>query len=59
MKNRIDRITSTLRSITSIEGKFTEPTNLRDRMKHYHTPSVSIAIINNFEIEWAQGFRIK
>jgi CubicO group peptidase (beta-lactamase class C family) len=56
MQNRIDRITSNLRSITSIEGKFTAPTNLRDRMRHYHTPGVSIALINKFEIEWAQGF---
>ncbi len=25
-------------------------------MRHYHTPGVSIALINNFEIEWAHGF---
>ena len=33
-----------------------EPKNLADRMEHYGVPGVSIAVINDFEIEWAKGY---
>jgi CubicO group peptidase (beta-lactamase class C family) len=29
---------------------------LVDRMKYYETPGVSIAVINNYKIEWARGY---
>ncbi len=32
------------------------PKTLAERMKHYNTPGVSIAVINNYEIEWAKGY---
>ncbi|WP_373541721.1 serine hydrolase domain-containing protein [Chamaesiphon sp.] len=56
MENRIDRIIANLRAGTIIKGKFAAPAKLKDRMRYYHTPGVSIAVINNFEIEWAHGF---
>jgi CubicO group peptidase (beta-lactamase class C family) len=58
VENRIDNIIKNLLPKTGLEGKFTSPQSLNDRMKHYHTPGVSIAIINDFEIEWAQGFGV-
>jgi CubicO group peptidase (beta-lactamase class C family) len=30
--------------------------SLVDRMKHYKVPGVSIAVINNDEVEWAKGY---
>jgi CubicO group peptidase (beta-lactamase class C family) len=58
IENRIDNIITNLQPKTSFEGKFASPQNLSDRMRHYHTPGVSIAVINDFEIEWARGFGV-
>jgi CubicO group peptidase (beta-lactamase class C family) len=33
--------------------------NIVDRMKHYKVPGVSIAVINNYKIEWAEGYGVK
>jgi CubicO group peptidase (beta-lactamase class C family) len=55
-ENHINNIITNLLPKTSFEGKFTSPQNLGDRLAFYQTPGVSIAVINNFEIEWAQGF---
>jgi CubicO group peptidase (beta-lactamase class C family) len=30
--------------------------NIYERMKHYQVPGVSIAVINNFKVEWAKGY---
>ncbi|MHB8910650.1 MAG: serine hydrolase domain-containing protein [Syntrophales bacterium] len=32
--------------------------SLSDRMQHYQVPGVSIAVINNGEIEWAKGYGV-
>jgi CubicO group peptidase (beta-lactamase class C family) len=32
--------------------------DLSQRMEHYNIPGVSIAVINNFEIEWAKGYGV-
>ena len=32
--------------------------NLVDRMAYYKVPGVSIAIINDFQIEWAKGYGV-
>ena len=32
---------------------------LSDRMKHYDVPGVSIAVINNHQIEWAKGYGVE
>lgn len=58
IESRIDNIISNLLPKTGLENKFDSPQSLIDRMKHYHTPGVSMAIVNNFEIEWAQGFGV-
>lgn len=55
---RIKRIINSLLPSTGLEGKFDSPRSLRDRLTHYHTPGVSIAVINDFEIEWAQGWGV-
>ncbi|MBM3137320.1 MAG: beta-lactamase family protein [Chloroflexi bacterium] len=35
-----------------------ETTTLAARMEHYHVPGVSIAVINDYKIEWAKGFGV-
>ena len=32
--------------------------NLVDRMAHYKVPGVSIAVINDYQIEWAKGYGV-
>lgn len=32
--------------------------NLADRMAHYKVPGVSIAVINDYQIEWAKGYGV-
>jgi CubicO group peptidase (beta-lactamase class C family) len=32
--------------------------NIYERMKHYNVPGVSVAVINNFKIEWAKGYGV-
>jgi CubicO group peptidase (beta-lactamase class C family) len=56
LEQRIKHITNNLRPNTGLEGRFDPPQTLRARMAHYHTPGVSMAVINNFELEWALGF---
>ena len=34
------------------------PKTLAERMEHYRVPGVSIAVINNYNIEWAKGYGI-
>jgi CubicO group peptidase (beta-lactamase class C family) len=59
LHHRIKHITNNLRPTTGLEGKFNPPQTLSHRMAYYHTPGVSIAVINDFEIEWAQGFGLR
>lgn len=56
--NRIKRITNNLLPATGLIGKFSSSQTLRDRLAYYHTPGVSIAVINDFGVEWAQGFGV-
>ncbi|MCP4709453.1 MAG: beta-lactamase family protein, partial [Planctomycetes bacterium] len=37
---------------------FWERMNLVERMAYYKVPGVSIAVINDFEIEWAKGYGV-
>ena len=32
--------------------------SISDRMAHYYTPGVSIAVVNNGQIEWAKGYGV-
>jgi CubicO group peptidase (beta-lactamase class C family) len=59
LAHRIGQITNNLRPVTGLEGKLNPPQTLRDRMAYYHTPGVSIALINDFELDWAQGFGLR
>lgn len=32
--------------------------NILDRMQHYNVPGVSIAVINDYQVEWAKGYGV-
>lgn len=51
----IERITNNLQVETAIKGTYLSK-SLDDQMTKYHTPGVSIAVINDGRIEWARGF---
>lgn len=48
VEDRIENIVNNLQVATEVDGNFTSKT-LVERMDHYHTPAVSIAVVNNGE----------
>ncbi len=55
VEDRIEKVLNSLQVGTEIQGNFKIET-LEERMAFYHTPAVSIAVVNNGKIEWARGF---
>jgi CubicO group peptidase (beta-lactamase class C family) len=53
---RIARVTSGLLADTGFEGVYAPPARLEDRMAYYHTPGVSVAVVDEGRLEWARGF---
>jgi len=54
---RIERIEKGLLSAVLIKG---DPgRTIQERMKFYRVPGVSIAVINNYKVEWARGYGVK
>lgn len=58
IEQHIEHVITHLLPATALEGKFDSPKTLHEQLMRYHTPGISIAVINNFAIEWAQGFGI-
>jgi CubicO group peptidase (beta-lactamase class C family) len=56
VKKRIEGVINGLLLETGVKNKFAPPASLKSRMAFYHTPGVSVAVINNYQIEWAKGF---
>lgn len=55
----IEQVINSLLPDTAFTNRYGRPTLLTDRMARYHTPGVSLAIVNNGQIEWAQGFGVR
>jgi CubicO group peptidase (beta-lactamase class C family) len=54
---RIERIEKGLLSAVLVKG---DPgRTIQERMKFYKVPGVSIAVINDYKVEWARGFGVK
>ncbi len=49
VEQRIVRVINNLLPATALEGKFGSPKTLYEQLAHYHTPGISIAVINDFE----------
>ena len=58
VQSRITAVENSL--IPAVINTGNEPAgmSLSDRMQHYQVPGVSIAVINNGEIEWAKGYGV-
>lgn len=59
IEHKIQRIATRLLPDTPYHQVYGTPAALPDRMKHYHTPGVSVAVIHQYELEWARGFGIQ
>src|SRR5688572_27446088 len=59
LNRRIERVVNGLLANTHLKNQFALPASLHERMAHFHTPGVSIAVVNNYQIEWARGFGVK
>lgn len=58
IEQRIDRVINNLQVETAFDEQY-ESKTLSEQMDYYHTPGISIAVINEGEIEWARGFGIR
>ncbi|HVF47359.1 MAG TPA: serine hydrolase domain-containing protein, partial [Pyrinomonadaceae bacterium] len=58
-KERIARIENGLLPPVVVKGEPILPMRLRDRMQFYKTPGVSVAFINNEQIEWTRAFGVR
>src|SRR5690348_3272139 len=55
--SRVERVERGLLPVTPIKG---EPGwTIQERMKHYRVPGVSIAVINDYKVEWAKSYGVK
>jgi CubicO group peptidase (beta-lactamase class C family) len=55
-ENRISRVSQDLRPETPFPGRDEPPQTLAERMRHLATPAVSVAVIDDFEVDWSRGF---
>jgi CubicO group peptidase (beta-lactamase class C family) len=55
IEDKITRITENIRIETQFWNKY-DTSTLDERLAHYKTPGISIAVINNGKLEWARGF---
>jgi CubicO group peptidase (beta-lactamase class C family) len=53
-EEKIRAVEQNLGGWVRIEGE--SKWNLQDRMKHYHVNGISIAVVNDFKMEWARGY---
>jgi CubicO group peptidase (beta-lactamase class C family) len=58
IEQRIARVTANLQPETAFEGRLGPAQPLQARMAASHTPGVSVAVINDFAVEWARGFGV-
>jgi len=65
VKQKMDRVENGLVEFTSPRDLFQVGSvksedfrKLADRMKHYHVPGVSVAVIKDFALDWAKPYGI-
>jgi len=59
VQERIQRVENGLIAVTA-EGELElgDPKTLTERMAHYGVPGVGIAVINDYQLEWAKGYGV-
>ena len=55
---KIEAVEAGLIPLGAVHGEAAPPMRLEERMARYKVPGVSVAVINNFEIEWARGYGV-
>jgi len=55
----VDQVVNGLRPNIVVSGQPPVRWTLAERMRHYHVPGVSIAVIDSGKITWARGFGLK
>jgi len=55
VQQRILAVENGLVSTVRIKGR-KNPAMLTDRMRHFHVPGVSVAVINHYTVEWAKAY---
>lgn len=58
VESRIERVVNGLLVETALENQWALAT-LQDRMAYYHTPGVSVAVIDDYSVAWARGFGVR
>jgi len=58
VEERIRRVEEGLMQTVSIAGRPAEKFKLSDRMKHFHVPGVSIAVIEDGAISWTHAYGV-
>lgn len=58
VKTRITAVEAGLVPIIGVAGRYA-PMSIQERMAYYGVPGVSIAVINNYHIEWAKGYGVQ
>lgn len=53
---RSERVVAALVPVVRIKGAPESRYRIDDRMKHFHVPGVSIAVVDDGAIVWARGF---
>ena len=59
IEKRIESVVNSLLPDSPFLNRFEPKASLKERMAYFHTPGVSIAVVNNYRIEWARGFGVK
>jgi len=61
IERRIERVVNGLLPSSAFrnQNRYGPNATLKERMAYYHTPGVSIAVVNNYKIEWARGFGVR
>src|SRR5688572_23408763 len=61
IERRIQRVVNGLLPSTAFRNhnRYGPKATLKERMAHYHTPGVSIAVVHNYKVEWARGFGVR
>jgi len=55
LAGRIQRVENGLLPAVTVKDR-PAAMKLADRMSHYNTPGVRVAVIHNSDLEWARGF---
>ena len=58
IEKRIANVMNNLQVATAVNDVY-RLDNVNNRMAYYHTPGISVALINDGKIEWARGFGLK